>query len=305
MVARAGRRRACLRTVPLLLPGASRSGPGHGTSWCGRGRARGARRRFFAGAGYSSTTRVATTRSSDPGGSATASRSGIASASFDWRFAHRVPVVPAVSVGAHETVIVLARGEWVAKLLGFDRMIPPQGDGLSSWGRPSVSFPGESRRGPFRRRSPWNWANRSTGRYGTVPRRLRTRTSSGSATRSSPVRCRRRSTGSRASVAFRSSARCVVLRGWSTRRAAGLREPCGLGDGCRGSRRLELGGAALASLDDPGRLSPNGGGLEPRRRCAWPRTWPCRPSPPDPRPRGIGRPTTPRRCWPGTTAAWT
>jgi len=33
----------------------------------------------------------------------------------------QVPVVPAVSVGAHETVIVLARGAWVAKRLGFDR----------------------------------------------------------------------------------------------------------------------------------------------------------------------------------------
>jgi 1-acyl-sn-glycerol-3-phosphate acyltransferase len=33
----------------------------------------------------------------------------------------QVPVVPAVSVGAHETVVVLARGERVAKLLGFDQ----------------------------------------------------------------------------------------------------------------------------------------------------------------------------------------
>lgn len=32
-----------------------------------------------------------------------------------------VPVVPAVSVGAHETVIVLARGERLAKRLGLDR----------------------------------------------------------------------------------------------------------------------------------------------------------------------------------------
>jgi len=34
----------------------------------------------------------------------------------------QVPVVPAVSVGAHETVVVLARGEWVAKHLGIDRL---------------------------------------------------------------------------------------------------------------------------------------------------------------------------------------
>ncbi len=33
----------------------------------------------------------------------------------------QVPVVPAVSVGAHETVIVLARGERLAKRLGFDK----------------------------------------------------------------------------------------------------------------------------------------------------------------------------------------
>ena len=34
----------------------------------------------------------------------------------------QVPVVPAVSVGAHETVVVLARGQRVARLLGIDRM---------------------------------------------------------------------------------------------------------------------------------------------------------------------------------------
>lgn len=33
----------------------------------------------------------------------------------------QVPVVPSVSVGAHETLIVLARGEKVAKFLGLDR----------------------------------------------------------------------------------------------------------------------------------------------------------------------------------------
>ena len=33
----------------------------------------------------------------------------------------QVPVVPAVSVGAHETVVVLARGQRVARLLGIDR----------------------------------------------------------------------------------------------------------------------------------------------------------------------------------------
>ena len=33
----------------------------------------------------------------------------------------QVPVVPAVSVGAHETVVVLTRGEAVARALGLDR----------------------------------------------------------------------------------------------------------------------------------------------------------------------------------------
>lgn len=33
----------------------------------------------------------------------------------------QVPIVPAVSVGAHETLVVLARGERMAKLLGLDR----------------------------------------------------------------------------------------------------------------------------------------------------------------------------------------
>jgi 1-acyl-sn-glycerol-3-phosphate acyltransferase len=33
----------------------------------------------------------------------------------------RVPVVPAVSVGAHETVVVLSRGEWLAERLGLAR----------------------------------------------------------------------------------------------------------------------------------------------------------------------------------------
>ena len=34
----------------------------------------------------------------------------------------QVPVVPAVSVGAHETLVVLARGERLARLLRFDRL---------------------------------------------------------------------------------------------------------------------------------------------------------------------------------------
>jgi len=62
----------------------------------------------------------------------------------------QVPVVPAVSVGAHETVIVLARGERVAKLLGLDRIFrikvmplvlgPPFGvvpGGIPTWPLPA------------------------------------------------------------------------------------------------------------------------------------------------------------------------
>jgi 1-acyl-sn-glycerol-3-phosphate acyltransferase len=62
----------------------------------------------------------------------------------------QVPVVPSVSVGAHETVVVLARGERVAKLLGLDRMFrikvmplvlgPPFGvvpGGIPTWPLPA------------------------------------------------------------------------------------------------------------------------------------------------------------------------
>ena len=62
----------------------------------------------------------------------------------------QVPVVPAVSVGAHETVIVLARGERLAKRLGLDRMFrikvmplvlgPPFGvvpGGIPTWPLPA------------------------------------------------------------------------------------------------------------------------------------------------------------------------
>jgi 1-acyl-sn-glycerol-3-phosphate acyltransferase len=60
-----------------------------------------------------------------------------------------VPVVPAVSVGAHETVVVLARGEWVARRLGLDKLFrikvmplvfgPPFG--LVPGGIPTVPLP--------------------------------------------------------------------------------------------------------------------------------------------------------------------
>ena len=62
----------------------------------------------------------------------------------------RVPIVPAVSVGAHESVIVLARGERIAKRLGLDRMFrikvmplvlgPPFGivpGGIPTWPLPA------------------------------------------------------------------------------------------------------------------------------------------------------------------------
>lgn len=62
----------------------------------------------------------------------------------------RVPVVPAVSVGTHETLVVLARGERVAKRLGLDRMFrinvmplvfgPPFGivpGGIPTWPLPA------------------------------------------------------------------------------------------------------------------------------------------------------------------------
>ncbi len=62
----------------------------------------------------------------------------------------QVPVVPAVSVGAHETVVVLARGEQIAKRLGLDRLFrikvmplvlgPPFGlvpGGIPTWPLPA------------------------------------------------------------------------------------------------------------------------------------------------------------------------
>lgn len=62
----------------------------------------------------------------------------------------QVPVVPAVSVGAHESLVVLARGERVAKLLRLDRLFrikvmplvagPPFGvvpGGIPTWPLPS------------------------------------------------------------------------------------------------------------------------------------------------------------------------
>lgn len=62
----------------------------------------------------------------------------------------QVPVIPAVSVGAHETVVVLSRGESIAKLLRIDRMFrikvmplvfgPPFGvvpGGIPTWPLPA------------------------------------------------------------------------------------------------------------------------------------------------------------------------
>jgi len=62
----------------------------------------------------------------------------------------QVPVVPAVSIGGHETVVVLARGERIAKRLGLDRMFrikvmplvlgPPLGvvpGGIPTWPLPA------------------------------------------------------------------------------------------------------------------------------------------------------------------------
>jgi len=62
----------------------------------------------------------------------------------------QVPVVPAVSVGAHETVVVLARGEGIARSLGLDRIFrikvmplvfgPPFGivpGGIPTWPLPA------------------------------------------------------------------------------------------------------------------------------------------------------------------------
>ncbi len=62
----------------------------------------------------------------------------------------QVPIVPAVSVGSHETLVVLSRGQHVAKLLGLDRLFrikvmplvfgPPFGvvpGGIPTWPLPA------------------------------------------------------------------------------------------------------------------------------------------------------------------------
>ena len=116
----------------------------------------------------------------------------------------QVPVVPAVSVGAHETVIVLARGARIAKRLGLDRRFRIKVMPLV-FGPPFGIVPGGIPTWPLPPRSRSSCANPSTGRLGTVPRRLTTTSSSVPAMRRSRRPCRRRSTSSRPSGAIRSS----------------------------------------------------------------------------------------------------
>ena len=95
----------------------------------------------------------------------------------------QVPVVPSVSVGAHETLVVLARGERVARMLGIDRVFRVKVMPLVL-GPPFGIVPGGSPPGPSRPRSPWRWASPSTGPTATVPRPPTTRRSSGPASTS-------------------------------------------------------------------------------------------------------------------------
>ena len=146
---RAGRGRAGLRAVPLLPPGDAGRGPRlerAGAVEAGRDSAEA----ILRGGGILIDY---------PGGDHEVFRPWWKRNRIDFgdrvgvvRLALRtgVPVVPAVSVGAHETVVVLARGERVAKLLGIDRMFrikvmplvlgPPFGivpGGIPTWPLPS------------------------------------------------------------------------------------------------------------------------------------------------------------------------
>ena len=96
----------------------------------------------------------------------------------------QVPLVPAVSVGAHETLIVLAEGSGSQSFSDLTGCSESR-CGLSCSGRRWGSSREEYRRGLFRRRSPWSFVNRSTGRPGTVQRRPRTKQLSVGATRNS------------------------------------------------------------------------------------------------------------------------
>ena len=79
-------------------------------------------KRCCAPAGFFSTTRAATMKCSGPGATATASTSATGSASSASRCVRKCRCVPAVSVGAHETLVVLTRGEQLARLLHYDKL---------------------------------------------------------------------------------------------------------------------------------------------------------------------------------------
>ena len=116
-----------------------------------------------------------------------------------------VPVVPAVSIGAHETVVVLARGERLARTLGIDRLFRIKVMPLVL-GPPWGVVPGGIPTLPLPAKITVELGDPSTGRRSSGPRRPTTRRSSGAATASSPKRCRPPSTGWPPSAATRSSA---------------------------------------------------------------------------------------------------
>ena len=75
----------------------------------------------------------------------------------------QVPVVPAVSIGAHETLVVLTRGEAVARFLRLDRLLRVKVWPVSL-GPPFVWCPAACRPSRCRRRSSPSCSSPSTGR---------------------------------------------------------------------------------------------------------------------------------------------
>jgi 1-acyl-sn-glycerol-3-phosphate acyltransferase len=87
----------------------------------------------------------------------------------------RVPVVPAVSIGAHETLVVLSRGGTLARWMRLDRLMRAKVMPLV-FGPPFGVVPGATPPSRCRRRSSPSCSSPSTGRRATGPRPPTTRT---------------------------------------------------------------------------------------------------------------------------------
>ena len=115
---------------------------------------------------------------------------------------HTVPITPVVSVGAHETLFVLARGDKLARKLGL-LAHPRRRRRRSGSASPSASAGAPSRTSRSRRRSSSRcWSRSACGRSSTTPTPT-TNTSSARASSSSARACRKSRRGSTASADIR------------------------------------------------------------------------------------------------------